>query len=949
MQPPLRIAILECDTPLDQTRAKYGGYGGVFKALLSAAADALQYPGLSSKEGLELSVFDVVNAQKYPDLEDIDAVLLTGSRFNSFDSDPWILKLVDFTKKLLEQDRVRIIGVCFGHQIIGRAAGVEVGRSEGGWEVSVLPVELTEKGKELFKQDTLALHQMHRDAVFAYPPGVEKLGASPRCLVQGMYVKGKYITVQGHPEFTQQIVSELVTARHGQGIFNEEQFKDAMARPSRHHAKPPSSMGKWRYGVILDAGSSGTRVHIYRWLNSDKARAKASDAQLQSLPVIETDKKWTKKIHPGISTFGPKPEDVGPDHLEELLTHALKHVPLEEVPNTPLFLLATAGMRILPEGQRAAVLGEVCDFAKRTTQFQLPDCDLHVQVIPGETEGLYGWIAANYLLGGFDNASEHDHGKGHHTYGFLDMGGASAQIAFAPNATEAEKHANDLTLLRLRNVGGTPMEYKVFVTTWLGFGVNQARQRYVKALSDASPDSLELPDPCLPLGLKITKEGKPIEAGSHEEQGHEPYLIGTGKFSECMHQTYPLLEKEKECTDSPCLINGQHVPAIDFDVNHFVGVSEYWHTTHEVFEMAHKDKAYDFKTYQERVSEFCSQTWDDIEKGVGKKKWGKKVDEQTAQEVCFKASWLINMLHDGIGVPRVGIEELKDSKNTTKAVLDEAKKKGFLDPFQAVNKINDVEVSWTLGKMVLYASSEVPPPSPSDTEPLLVGFGTNDPSGKLPADFQRPGGSYKAWGTSDDNEGHLFSENPRRIPGFLIFLLILFVVFFLLLGRERRSNLSQKVLSPFRRSPGGRHSSLRRRRGFPGKLFGLSSTPSYERVDEEAADDFELGSFSDTSDNDHSDSTDGSRIGRTSGWATPQIKAGMADPGTPPYFEPGRNIVSEGAGLGLGPSGAFTNPIDRGGLMSRTDSRERLKEGRRSRASSPGRMRSPMMTSLKET
>jgi GMP synthase-like glutamine amidotransferase len=57
---------------------------------------------------------------------------------------------VEFTKKILAQDRVRLIGVCFGHQIIGRALEQKVGRSDRGWEVSVTPMELTAKGKELF-------------------------------------------------------------------------------------------------------------------------------------------------------------------------------------------------------------------------------------------------------------------------------------------------------------------------------------------------------------------------------------------------------------------------------------------------------------------------------------------------------------------------------------------------------------------------------------------------------------------------------------------------------------------------------------------------------------------------------------------------------------------------------------------------------------------------------
>jgi Golgi apyrase len=664
-------------------------------------------------------------------------------------------------------------------------------------------------------------------------------------------------------------------------------------------------------------------------------------------------RRGTSDIRAGISTFGENPHNVGPDHLEELLTHALQYVPLEDVPNTPLFLLATAGMRILTPQKQKAVLAEVCDFARKTTKFQLPDCDLHVQVIPGETEGLYGWIAANYLLGGFDKPKDHEHGKGHHTYGFLDMGGASAQIAFAPNATEAEKHANDLTLLRLRSIGGAPMEYKVFVTTWLGFGVNQARQRYVKALLDSSPDSMQLPDPCLPSGLKVTKEGKPVSPGSREQQGKELVLIGTGKFSECMHQTYPLLEKEKECLDAPCLLNGQHVPAIDFDVNHFVGVSEYWHTTHEIFKKVKgfKNKAYDFKTYQEQVNTFCSQPWKDIEKGVRKEKWGHKVDETTALEVCFKASWLINVLHDGIGIPRVGIEPLKGNKNTTKEMIKAGKEKAFLDPFQAVDKIGGVELSWTLGKMVLYASSEIAPlssPTDSIADALAVGFGSNVP-GEIPEDFQVPGGSYIPLSSKDDNDwdDRLLSDTHRRIPGFLIFVLLICFICFLLCGRERRKSTLQKILGVFGRGGKGKHGSLGRRRGFAGKLFGLgTSVPTYERVLEEGdADDFELGSI-DSDDNEHSDSSDGSRIGRTSGWMTPQLKTGHDIPGTPTYFEvgTGRDLVAQGVVLGMGVGAAFPNAIDRGGLMARTDSRERLKT---SRASSPSRLRS-LMDSLKE-
>lgn len=76
---------------------------------------------------------------------------------------------------------------------------------------------------------------MHKDIVFAYPPEVESLGSSPACEVQGMLVRGRLITVQGHPEFTGDIVEELLEARHTQGILDDGTFEDAMGRVRREH------------------------------------------------------------------------------------------------------------------------------------------------------------------------------------------------------------------------------------------------------------------------------------------------------------------------------------------------------------------------------------------------------------------------------------------------------------------------------------------------------------------------------------------------------------------------------------------------------------------------------------------------------------------------------------------------------------------------------------------
>lgn len=76
---------------------------------------------------------------------------------------------------------------------------------------------------------------MHKDLVYYYPQGVEELAWSDKCKVQGMYIPKRVITVQGHPEFNETIVIELLNRRREQKVFGEDTYQDGMARVAKPH------------------------------------------------------------------------------------------------------------------------------------------------------------------------------------------------------------------------------------------------------------------------------------------------------------------------------------------------------------------------------------------------------------------------------------------------------------------------------------------------------------------------------------------------------------------------------------------------------------------------------------------------------------------------------------------------------------------------------------------
>jgi GMP synthase (glutamine-hydrolysing) len=76
---------------------------------------------------------------------------------------------------------------------------------------------------------------MHRDIVFDIPAGCTNLATSPICGVQGLYLPKRVLSVQGHPEFHEGIMSSLLEVRHASGLFNDELYKDGLSRVGNPH------------------------------------------------------------------------------------------------------------------------------------------------------------------------------------------------------------------------------------------------------------------------------------------------------------------------------------------------------------------------------------------------------------------------------------------------------------------------------------------------------------------------------------------------------------------------------------------------------------------------------------------------------------------------------------------------------------------------------------------
>ncbi|XP_028778152.1 nucleoside-triphosphatase-like [Neltuma alba] len=280
-----------------------------------------------------------------------------------------------------------------------------------------------------------------------------------------------------------------------------------------------SSSSNSSYAVILDGGSTGTRIHVFHF-----------DQSLQLL-YIGDGLEYYYKVTPGLSSYADNPEEAG-ESLLPLLRKAENVIPEESRSATPLRLGATAGLRSLGSHTAELILQAVRDVVRSNSSFAVESDDA-IAVLSGNQEGYYLWVTVNYLLNKL--------GEGYaETIGVADLGGGSVQMAYAISedvAANAPQNApnGDAYVTKISLAGST---YHIYVHSYLNFGKEASRAQILKLTGDSD-------NPCILTGFSGTYE--------YENVKYKASAPANGSsYSECRNTVLKLFDfttcAHKNCT-----------------------------------------------------------------------------------------------------------------------------------------------------------------------------------------------------------------------------------------------------------------------------------------------------------------------------------------------------------------------------------------------------------------
>uniref|UniRef100_A0A0D6QWU4 Apyrase n=1 Tax=Araucaria cunninghamii TaxID=56994 RepID=A0A0D6QWU4_ARACU len=415
--------------------------------------------------------------------------------------------------------------------------------------------------------------------------------------------------------------------------------------------RPNWSIEASHFSIVLDCGSTGTRVHVYEWVQNDGkdheklpmllhpfpqfTHTKAGQQNGRAYHRMETEPGFDKLLH---NESGLRAA------IEPLLLWAEKQIPVNAHKNTPLFLLATAGLRRMTPSDSEWILDKAWSILEESSFMCRRSW---VKIITGVEEAYYGWVALNYNMNRLGNSPMQE------TFGALDLGGSSLQVTFESREPTQGEHGLNLS------IGKT--EHHINAYSLAGYGLNDAFEKSVVLLlrkisnngsRKLSDGRLQLDHPCLHVGYRqkyscsqcsLHQDGSPSVSGkdmSSKATQAVIELIGSPNWEECEALAKSTVNASEwlqsvrgiDCKQYPCAL-AIHQPQ---PRGQFYAMSGFF-VVYKFFNLS-SDARLDDIVKKGRM--FCMKTWHDAERSV--------VPQPFIEQYCFRAPYVVSLLRDGL-------------------------------------------------------------------------------------------------------------------------------------------------------------------------------------------------------------------------------------------------------------------------------------------------------------
>lgn len=405
------------------------------------------------------------------------------------------------------------------------------------------------------------------------------------------------------------------------------------------------------FTVVLDCGSSGTRVNVYEWRKGGVLSDSDLPILVHSYPddSVKIDGGYSQKggcfyhclqTEPGLDKFLGNFSGVS-DALKPLIRLAELWVPLERHGETPIIVLATAGLRRLQNDDAKKILKDVEEVVKgHGFMFR----ESWVRVLSGKEEAYYGWVALNYQMGIFGNSSRLP------SLGLLDLGGSSLQVV-----TEIDDPREYENVLRAK-IG--LVEHWILAYSLPAFGLNEGFDRTVAMLSHTQTlkeGTFKISHPCLSSGFvknytcggcfgKEFSDVKDFSTLSREKEAHSVVLVGDPNWEKCKglsraiavnssNSDWSHLDNGSICSLS--ITNGKGILYPE-GTNHSSARFHALSGFYAVYTMLNLSPRANLTKIWEKGQQLCERSW------TGSNSY--------AEQYCFKVPYLASLVEDALCV-----------------------------------------------------------------------------------------------------------------------------------------------------------------------------------------------------------------------------------------------------------------------------------------------------------